>query len=77
MQITVDPTAGWHGASGDALRTAGPEVSPTFGPAWVANCYGSTHKKRRKALREAGVEHDPADRDAVARAYWHLTEGAS
>ena len=75
-------TAGWFGttASGSAAFTdvrpaPGPLPSPQYGPAWVADCYGTSHVERATAVFESGVTmFDPNDRDAVAVAYAALTE---
>lgn len=50
-------------------------ASPQYGPAWVADCYGTTHEQRLAAVldvvvrREARARWREAPRDAVAVAY--------
>jgi hypothetical protein len=80
--------AGWFGdAVGNAAITdtrgvPAPLESRQYGPAWVADRYGSSHEQRVAALRHPSAGFDPElldhlvgsdDRDGIARAYAQVT----
>ena len=72
-----DNNAGWVGPSysGKPEHRAAPLTSPQYGPAWVADCYGTTHEQRVKALTADGWKPSkvsPPDRDNTARAYFTI-----
>jgi hypothetical protein len=67
-----DNNAGWIGPS-QTLRTAAePLLSPQYGPAWVADCLGTTHEQRVDALVEAGWTINPNLADHTAVTYARL-----
>ena len=51
------------------VPTPGPLPYRQFGPAWIADCYGTTHEQRL-----AAIDHFVDDPDAVAVSYARLLQ---
>lgn len=63
--------------TGSALPPPGGHIvlgSPQYGPAWIADCHGSSHAQRVAALVGAGWTINPDNRDDVARTYARLLD---
>ena len=72
--MPTNPSTGWYGPSGTGHRIThgapGPLESPQYGPAWVADHYGTTHEQRlARCVRARVAVPDVNDRDAVAVAF--------